>query len=210
MLSAEQPARCSSLRDFRHYCFPHRRKYLAFGFSTVLVVGQHKLHCLLQPAYSFAVNIRFLWVTTMSTIRRIDDGDYIDIQQQLDNENNRRSSATASQQSTTSTFVSTPSDTLDGFRESKYELKEEYIESRAESREEIQHMSTRAPLARMSRLRSLGDLYAESPEITPLATPSQPWTLGSGRNSVNSSFTTPTPLVCLHSGTPATLLLTIP
>ncbi|OCK94671.1 glycosyltransferase family 2 protein [Cenococcum geophilum 1.58] len=130
----------------------------------------------------------------MSTIRRIDDGDYIDIQQQLDNENNRRSSATASQQSTTSTFVSTPSDTLDGFRESKYELKEEYIESRAESREEIQHTSTRPPMARMSRLRSLGDLYAESPEITPLATPSQPWTLGSGRNSVNSSFTTPTPL----------------
>jgi hypothetical protein len=146
----------------------------------------------------------------MSTIRRIDDGDYIDIQQQLDNENNRRSSATASQQSTTSTFVSTPSDTLDGFRESKYELKEEYIESRAESREEIQHTPTRLPLARMSGLRSLGDLYAESPEITPLATPSQPWTLGSGRNSVNSSFTTPTPLVCLHSGTPATLLLTIP
>ena len=131
----------------------------------------------------------------MSTIRRIDDRDYIDIQQQLDNENNRWSSATASQQSTTSTFVSTPSDTLYGFRESKYELKEEYIESCAESREEIQNMSTRPPLARMSGLRSLGDLYAESPEITPLATP-QPWMLGSGRNSVNSSFTaTPTPIV---------------
>jgi len=165
---------------------------------------------LLQPAYSFTVNIRFLWVTIMSTIRHVDDRDHIDIQQQLDNENNRRSSATASQQSTTSTLVSTPSDTLDGFRESKCELKEEYSESRAESREEIQHRSTRSPLARMSGPRSHGGLYAESPEITPLATPSQPWMHGSGRNSVNSSFTTAqTPQVRLHSGTPATLLLTI-
>ncbi|KAF2459008.1 glycosyl transferase [Lineolata rhizophorae] len=64
--------------------------------------------------------------------------------------------------------------------------------TRPESYSDVYRPTGRPPLRSNGGHTSLQDLYAESPEATPLATPSAPWLSGRGHSPSSSGFT-PTP-----------------